>query len=132
MAPYEKECLAGISEEALQENGRAVSMVPGLSGSEVFSAHYGVKETSRPYNGPVKNTLHGQRFHPNHISVCRLPNDCFDDAPKDEAFLRISVGLGASRTHTDEAEQAMMLHRLDDVGRAFRIDRNRFAAERDT
>src|SRR6266536_5095796 len=91
----------------------------------IVSDGWRLKETRGPDNRPVKITVHHQRFHPLHICIQRPPNtvnnDRFEDFLKDETSPSIMVSslrIGRTRTHTDKATNAVVVHGLYNMSRA--------------
>src|SRR5215472_608749 len=95
----------------------------------IVSDGFCLKETRGPDDRPVKVTVHYQRFHSLLICIHRPPkrgdNERLEDFVKEEPSPRI-VRIDSTRTDTDEATNASVVHGLHKMSRALRIEGNRF------
>src|SRR5258708_21460251 len=81
-----------------------------------------LKKTRVADDHTVKMTVHHQRFHALHICI-RCPansvnNDWFQDFLKNEPSPTIKIAnlrIGCTRTHTDEATNAVAVHSLHNM-----------------
>src|SRR6266496_2991215 len=111
-----------VGGELLEHTVRQICPGGKLSSYVIFSHlivsdGWRLKETRGPDDRPVKIAIHKQRFQLFHICIQRPPNtvnnDRFEDFLKDETSPSIMVSslrIGRTRTHTDKATNAVVVH----------------------